>query len=198
MTARSWDVLLVGGAAGTGKTRVGRDLARLFGVGLTEVDDLHLVLETLTTPEQQPILHAWKTRPEAARLAPEGIVELHLSVARVLLPGLSAVVANHAETRAPIVLEGDYLLPELLADPGETPWAAERVRAVFLYEPDERRIVRNFLEREPEAGEQASRARVSWLLGMWLRDECERRGLPALPARPWRSLRERVVAAVGP
>ncbi len=116
-----------------------------------------------------------------------------------MLPALSAVIANHIETRTPIVLEGDYILPELMAGSGDADSREEeRVRAVFLHEPDERQIVRNFHVREAEAGEQARRAHVSWLLGEWLKRECERYGLPALPARPWDSLQERIVVAIGP
>ena len=41
-----WDVLLIGGAAGTGKTSVSYRLARHFDVGITEVDDIHTALST--------------------------------------------------------------------------------------------------------------------------------------------------------
>ncbi len=195
---RTWDVLLIGGAAGTGKTRVSYRLARHFDVGITEVDDFHIVLETMTTPEQQPVLHYWKTKPESRQLLTEQIRELHISVGRVMLPALGAVIANHIETRTPIILEGDYILPELMAQRGDAhSWEAERVRAVFLYEPDERQIVRNFHLRESGADEQARRAHVSWLYGEWLKKECERYRLPALPATPWDSLPDRIVEAIG-
>lgn len=194
---RAWDVLLLGGASGTGKTSVSYALARHFDVGITEVDDLHIVLETLTTPEQQPLLHYWQTSPEAASLTTEGILDLHISVSRVLSPAIQAVVENHLETDTPIVLEGDYLLPELMASAGNGGLtAANRVQAVFLYEPDESQIRRNFASREPDEGDQAGRARVSWLFGQWLKEECERLGLPALPSRPWESLLDRVREAV--
>lgn len=55
---------------------------------------------------EQPMLHYWKTHPEAAKLPPERILELHLAVSEVLIPPLVAVVANHIETNTPIVLEG--------------------------------------------------------------------------------------------
>lgn len=63
---------------------------------------------------QQPMLHYWKTHPEAANLPPERILELHLAVSEVLIPPLVAVVANHIETNTPIVLEGDYIVPALI------------------------------------------------------------------------------------
>ncbi len=59
--SRRWDVLLLGGAAGTGKTFVSYRLAQYFGTGITEVDDFQVLLETLTTPEGFPELHYWQT-----------------------------------------------------------------------------------------------------------------------------------------
>lgn len=189
-----WDALLIGGAAGTGKTSVSYRLAQHFDVGITEVDDLHTVLSILTTPEQQPTLHYWETHPNVTSMSAEEILELHISVARVLTPALKAVVANHIEERTPIVLEGDYLLPELLTQKANgSAWDVSCVRAIFLYEPDEAQIVKNFLAREPDEGEQTGRAHISWLFGEWLKKECERCGVIALPARPWESLLERVI-----
>src|SRR5262249_6777410 len=140
---RDWDVLLIGGASGTGKTSISYRIAQHFGVGITEIDDFQVILETMTTPEQQPIPHFWHTHPEAAEFPPEKIVDLTILVARVMSPALEAVIANHLESGTPIVLDGDYLLPSLVA-------VDRRVRAIFLYEDDEAQIARNFLAREPE------------------------------------------------
>lgn len=194
---RSWNVLLLGGASGTGKTRVSYPLARRFTVGITEVDDLYTVLECLTTPAQQPVLHYWRTHPDAAQLPAEQIVELLIAVSRVLAPGITAVIANHLDTQTPLVLEGDFLLPELLArqEEAKAP-TTDRVRGVFLYEPDERQLLQNFAGREPEAGEQTKRAHVSWLYGQWLKAECERLGVAAIPARPWETLLDRISTAI--
>src|SRR5262249_8141429 len=153
---RSWDVLLLGGASGTGKTSASYPLARRFAVGIAEVDDLFIVLQRLTTPAQQPVLHYTRTNPEAAQLPAEQIVEHLIAIGRVLSRGITAVIANHLDTQTPIVLEGDFLLPELLARPEEAKAPnTDRVRGVFLYEPDERQLRRNLSVREPEAGEQA-------------------------------------------
>jgi 2-phosphoglycerate kinase len=194
---RSWDVLIIGGASGTGKTSASYALAHHFGVGIMEVDDLHIMAERMTTPEQQPLLHYWRTNPEASRLSARQILELHIAVSRVLSPAIRAVIANHLETRTPIVLEGDYLLPEILApsEPERSP-QIERVSGVFIFEPDEGQIHRNFAAREPDEGDQAGRARVSWLFGQWLKDSCQRFGLPAIASRPWDSLQERIKETV--
>lgn len=194
---RCWTVLLIGGASGVGKTSVSYRLARHFDVGITEADDLNVGLRRMTTPEQQPALHYWDTHPEAGELTPEGIMQLHLATGCVMSPMVEAVIENHLEGGVPLVLEGDYLLPELTA---QTQFGSEpnggRVRGVFLHEPDEAQILRNFKAREPDAGEQHKRARVSWLFGEWLRQECERYGIPALPARPHDTLFDRILTEI--
>lgn len=191
---RSWEVLLIGGASGTGKTSVSYRIAQYFGVGITEVDDFQVVLERMTTPEQQPILHYWNTHPEAAALPPKEIVKLTVAVGEVMSLALEAVIANHLESDAPVVLEGDYLLPSLAAKREFADrFNSGEVRGIFLYEPEEAQILANYLRREPEAGEQTLRAHVSWLYGEWLRLEAERLGVTVLPARPWDTLFERVV-----
>jgi 2-phosphoglycerate kinase len=194
---RRWQVLLLGGPSGTGKTSVSYRLARHFGVGITEVDDFQVMLMRMTTPEQLPALHWWRTYPAFDRLSAAEILEQGLDIGRVIAPGLEAVIANHLETDTPIVLEGDFIHPDLAA---RTSFLAEpnagRVRAAFLYEPDERQLVANFLQREPAEGEQVKRAQVSRLYGQWLAREAERYGLPVVAARPWDTVFDRIVAAV--
>jgi 2-phosphoglycerate kinase len=195
--ARPWEVVLLGGASGVGKTSVSYRLARHFGVGLTEVDDLHILLAQLTTPEQLPLIHRWRTHA-----APDHVtaakISVHLQdVSQALAPGLAAVIANHLETSTPIVLEGDFIAPELAARAsylGER--NAGRVRAVFLHEPDEQQLAANYRAREPANGPQAKRAHVSWLHSQWLAHEAGRLALPVVLARPWETVLERVVAAL--
>ncbi|MEM7535580.1 MAG: hypothetical protein AAF639_25615 [Chloroflexota bacterium] len=198
---RDWDVLLVGGPSGVGKTSVSYRLARHFDVGITEVDDLYIVLETLTTPEQMPLVHYWQTKPESVQLSAEDILEHQIAIGRLMLPALKAVIANHIETQTPVVLDGDFILPALMAKENTGSHESEfyqldRIRAVFLYEPDEAQIVRNYLLREPDEGAQTGRAHVSWLYGEWLQEECVKHGVLSLPATPWESVFERIVAGI--
>jgi 2-phosphoglycerate kinase len=194
---RSWQVLLLGGASGTGKTHVSHRLAQELGIGITAVDDFQVVLERMTTPEQQPALHFWATHPDPGSLSAEEIHEQGLDILDVMLPALEAVVENHLEEGRPIVLEGDFIHPALAARDafGSQPNAG-RVRAVFLYELDEKQVVENFLAREPAMGPQTTRARVSVLRAAWVRETCKRLAVPALAARPWNTLRDRVLEAV--
>jgi 2-phosphoglycerate kinase len=176
---RSWEVLLIGGASGTGKTSVAYRLAHHFAVAITAIDDFQVILERMTTPEQQPVLHFWRTHPAPGTLTAEEIMRQGLEVSRAMAPALEAVIGDHLDTKVPIVLEGDFIAPMLAARSSfDGQSNAGRVRAAFLYEPDETQIRDNFSQREPEeAGLQAKRARVSWLQGSGV--------LPVRPIRNW-------------
>ncbi len=194
---RSWQVLLLGGASGTGKTSVSYRLAQHFKIGITEVDDFQVILERMTTPAEQPALHYWQTHPEAGDMPAEEILKLSIAVGQAMAPAMEAVIANHLESQAPVVLEGDFILPALVTLPALAASALKsQIRAVFLYEESEEQLRRNFLQREPEEGIQEKRARVSWLYGQWLKEEAERAGAIALPARPWDDLFERILVAI--
>src|SRR5437764_5541263 len=109
-----WQVLLLGGASGVGKTSVSYRLAQHYGVGLTEVDDFQVVLERMTDPDQYPVFHYWRTHTEEAqRMDEEAQLAFYLQYASTLETAIALVVGNHIETRMPIVLEGDFILPSL-------------------------------------------------------------------------------------
>lgn len=195
--SRTWEVLLIGGASGSGKTSVSYRLAHHFGVGITEADDIHLALMRMTTPKQYPAMHYWDTHPEAQHLPAEDILTLFLATCEQMIPAFEAVIANHLETEVPFVFEGDYLLPALAAQkefegiPNDG-----RVRGLFLHEEDEEQFVRNYLQREPDRGRQEKRARVSWLHSQWLAQQANEVGGIVIPARPWETSMERVLESL--
>jgi 2-phosphoglycerate kinase len=186
-------VLLIGGASGVGKTHVSSRLARHFGVGITEIDDFQVILERFTTPQQQPVLHLFRTDPEAFfRLDEAGKLAHAIRYAEVMAEPLASVIANHLDGGSPLVLEGDFLLPSLAVRAAyDGIPAAGRVRALVIYEADEEQVGRNYAAREGEP--QPLRARASWRHSEWLRREAERLGVPTLAARPWASVVERAL-----
>jgi 2-phosphoglycerate kinase len=193
---RSWDVLLIGGASGVGKSQVSYRLAQHFGVGITEIDDFHVILERMTTPEQQPVIHLFPTNPDAFfRMNEEEKLAFAISYGEVMSKPLEYVIANHLDGGSPIVLEGDFLLPSLAVKPNfDGISAGGRVRAIFIYEGDENQIGRNYLAREGEP--QPGRARASWRHSEWLRQEADLLGIPTLAAQPWETVFERALAAI--
>lgn len=185
-----WTVALICGASGVGKTTVAVGLAARYGVPLTGADDLVTAVMALTTPQQQPTLHYWDTSPAARSWPEDEIVDLHLRVADVMEPAFRAVIADHVEFDAPVILEGDYLVPELVVRFGEG------VRAVVLDESDEDQIVAAYLNREPEAGPQRVRAGVSVRLGQRLVARARGLSVPVVRPRPWADAVGRVDAAL--
>ena len=85
---RDWDLLVVAGPSGVGKSHLSYPLAQHFGVAITEVDDLLHSVEALTTEAQQPMIHYWRTHPEAQDFPPEQILPIHLDVCAHCSPRL--------------------------------------------------------------------------------------------------------------
>ncbi len=197
-TQRTWDVLLLGGASGIGKSSLSYPMAKHFDINLTEIDDIQVALQKLTTPEQQPLLHFWRTNwDEFNAWSDEQHLAYFIQVSReVFQPALEAVIANHLETNRPVILEGDFLLPELaLLKTFDQQTNQGRVKAVFLYEESQAQIAANYLSREGK--DQIFRAHLSWINNQWLRSECKRLSIPALPARPWDTVLERAMRVIG-
>ena len=115
-----WIVTLVCGASGAvTSSRVARPLAERYGVPLAEADDVVTALQAITTPEQQPILHFWTDQPPRVQVLDAGADRRAAFRGRhALRPAYAAVIADHVEFAAPVVFEGDYLLPELAAEAG--------------------------------------------------------------------------------
>jgi 2-phosphoglycerate kinase len=199
-------VLLLGGHAGAGKSTVAERLARRSGVAWLMADDLRLALQrsraVLPSPAATAALRFHAT-PGWWRHAPERLRDALIADGEALSPALEVVVENHVDQHLPVVLEGDAILPALLARPPVQIRAASgRVRAVFLVEPDEGVLLATALARGREAAHMTEAevrgvVRGRWLYGRWLAGEARRAGLPVLEPRPWGTLAERVVAAAG-
>lgn len=188
--ASPWIVTLVCGSSGVGKSSVAIPLALRYGVPLAEADDIVTAIKALTTPEQAPMLHLWDTHPGVREWTPARVVEHTIAVAEEMRRGFEAVIADHIDFAAPVVMEGDYLLPDLVTGFGDA------VRAVVLSEPDEDRIVANFLSREPDSQDPTFRAGVAVKMDAELSARAARVGIPVVLAWPWSDGVDRVDAAL--
>lgn len=185
---RDWCVLLIGGASGSGKTCVSYPIAKLYGVNLVEVDDFQVFLTSMSTPQQQPEIHYWDTHPDWQQEGVKATVGQLIDVGHALLPGLEAVIKNHIESDMPVVIEGDFILPELC-----TLFDSQKVKSVFIHEPSREQILNNYLAREPEQGLQQYRTDVSHRYGNYLAAECKKYDIPVVESRPWDTVIDRIV-----
>lgn len=177
----SWTVLLLGGSGGCGKSRLALKLAAQHRAALTQVDDVRLALQRLTSASDDAILHFFLSD---ARVWERPAAELRdglIAIARRMEPALEVIVDHQLATAMPLVLEGDGVSPALAGrlrarHPG-------RVDALFVIEDDAAALLgrmrargRGFTEL-PDARQNAQVA-VNLLYGRWLREEARRLGLP--------------------
>jgi 2-phosphoglycerate kinase len=198
--ASGWQILLIGGSSGTGKTVLAHHLARQFGVGLTQVDDLRLALQRMTTSDRCPALHYFLSTPIVWNRPPTELRDGLIKVGRVISQALEPIIQHHLDTPYPLILEGDGILPELIDRLTLARIDTSKVRAMFLFEPDEAGLRTNMAERgrgfEYDATpDQHAQVQMNWLYGHWLREEATRLRLPVLSTRPRATLVDRAMRA---
>ncbi len=199
-----WTVLLIAGPSGAGKTILAKQIGLRFGVSWLEVDDLRLALQRsrVMLPERTEALYFFEETQHVWRMPAERLCDGLIAVGQVMAPALEVVIENHVDNAAPVVIEGDGILPSLFARPPVRDRAAGgHVQAVFLIEPEEGAIFANMMARnrgiaERTEAELRTEAHAKWLFGRWLADEASRYGLPVVEPRPWLTLLERVMMAV--
>jgi 2-phosphoglycerate kinase len=208
--APHWRVLLVGGASGVGKTVAARVVARRLGISQLYVDDVRMAIQRVTTPEQQPALFYF-LQPQVWQQPPEALLAGFMGVAEALVPALEAIIAHHVGVPSvdPVLIEGDGIAPALAATTilhnllfgGSMPLEG-KLRAVYVDEPSEEELLAHMLERgrgfeASPSDEQRRIAHACWRYGQWLTAEAGARGVPVVPARPFASLPERILAVAG-
>lgn len=184
--APDWRVLLLGGASGIGKFTVAMRLGRRLGLPWLQVDDFRLALIRSGLPF--PDADAVPTFDGPGGLLAHG---------ELLAPAIEVVIENHVDQGNPALLEGDAIVPTLFERPSvRRNVDSGGLRAIFLYESEERAIQQNMWARGRTLSD-AAHAHKNWRYGEWLRQEAEVRGLPTLPARPWDTLEDRILHVAG-
>lgn len=199
---RSWEVLLIGGVSGGGKTTAARELSRSLAIPWLGVDDLRLAFQwsrvSLPEPEQTEALYFFLDTPDVWALPPERLRDGLIAVGELMAPAIDIVVGNHLHNAGPLILEGDGILPAIVEWPEmRAGLEAGRVRVLFIDEPDAERLLANYRQRKrgpwdrPDA-ELRTEARAKALFNAWIVHEAGERGLPTVPSRPFDALVERI------
>lgn len=196
-------ILLIGGASGVGKTSVAKQLGLRLGRSWLYLDDVRLAFQRsrVTLPEKTEALYFFEETPAVWTLPPEHLRDGLIGVGQVLSPALEVIIENHVDTAAPVVIEGDAILPSLWSRPSVRDRVSKgQVQAVFLIETEEEAMLTNVLARGRGVGarpetELRTEARAKWLYGQWLAEEAHRYGLPVMEPRPWSTLVARILTA---
>jgi len=151
-TRPPWTVLLLLGSSGVGKRVAARQLGLRLGLPWLQADDLRLSLQRsrarLPTTDATAALYFFLDTPEVWQQPPERLRKALIAVGRVLSPAIEVVIENHVATAAPLILEGDGIVPSLVVRPTVREHVASgRVRAVCLVEPDEAALLANMAAR---------------------------------------------------
>ena len=202
MAERDWRVLLLGGPSGVGKTVVARELGLRLGVSWLQVDDIRLAFQRAGArlSGDNRALDYFIQTPDVWSKPSERLRDALIAAGEALAPALEVIVENHVDTDAPVIIEGDAVLPSLLARAPVRERASHgHVRAIFIVEASEAALFQNMLargrgaERMVETALRAE-ARAKWRFSQWIEAEAARYELPVIPARPWESLANRVLA----
>lgn len=195
--------MLIGGPSGTGKTIAAKQLALRYDASWLQADDLRLALQRsrVTLPRDTEALYFFEETPNVWQLPPKRLCDALIAVGQVMSPSLEVIIENHVDTVAPVVIEGDSILPSLFARASVRDRASSgHIHAVFLVEPEEDTMLANMIARDrgitgQTALELRTEARAKWLYGQWLASEAYRHNLPILEPHPWSTLVERVIIA---
>ncbi|MGG3452813.1 hypothetical protein [Paenibacillus rhizolycopersici] len=187
---RNWTVLFIGGASGIGKSSIAYEIARFYGVNVLEVDDVHLSVKAVTTKENFPAIHYWDSGVDWKEIGVDGNVNWLIEVSKEMSPVLKELANRHIEDQLPVIIEGDFIHPELTLS-----FDHPEVKSIFVHEPDRNQIVQNYLARE--GGElQHFRAEVSIAYGDWIADTCKRNGIKWIESRPWNTVLSRALKSL--
>lgn len=194
--------MLLGGSSGSGKTTLAQRLSRRFQVALVQADSFRLLLQHAVSADAFPTLHLLADPAHVATLTVEQRVDRWRAVAEQMSHALQVVIAFHVATDAPLIVEGDTLMPWLGACTTMAGVPVGRlVKAVFLHEPDRDRLYKNFESRGRGfarlSGEERDReVEKSWRYGRWLATEAGRLGLPVIRSGSDRTVARRVLSSV--
>jgi 2-phosphoglycerate kinase len=180
-------LILIGGAAGVGKSRLAHALALRTASTVAQIDDMHTAIESLVPADRLPEYYV----PSTTYLRTDSPAEINSAIEQIaafFAPAVLGAIANRVESETSTVLEGDFISPEVAVQA-----RAVGVRSLFLLGTEDE-IRANFLRRDGD--QQEGRARVAAMHSERLAERCDELGLPAISARPFETLLTRASEAL--
>jgi 2-phosphoglycerate kinase len=146
----------------------------------------------MTNEKDYPVIHYWNNHfEEAVKLPEEKKVDIMIDYANTMSIALEKVIENHLESDRPLLLEGDFITPELAArEKFGGQFRGNKVKSVFIVETEEKQIQKNLFNRDGHY--QNDRARTIWLYNEWLKEQTKINHIQTVDARPWDTVIDRV------
>jgi 2-phosphoglycerate kinase len=188
---KTFDILLIGGASGVGKSCVSYQLSKIYEMNVVQVDDFQCIVEHYTKEDDYPVFHCWKNHFEEAINQPiEKKLEIMTNYANELSKALEIVINNHLEENRPMILEGDFISPKLCKKLMQDSVKKNRVKCIYIIEDDESQILQNYYNREGSI--QNDRAELSWRYNNWIKEQIEGTEIITIQSKPWESSIKRI------
>jgi 2-phosphoglycerate kinase len=192
---RSFDILLLGGASGTGKTTAAYQLSKYYKINVVQIDDFQCLVENATKESDYPVFHYWKNHfNEAIKQTMDKKLEIMISYANELSKLLELVVLNHLNENTPMILEGDFISPNLCKKLLNNSQIGYRVRCCIITENSTNQIINNYQKREGSI--QEDRAELSQKYNNWLIQEAKGSDISIVSSRPWKSIKKRIIEKI--
>ncbi len=188
---RTFDILLIGGASGVGKSHISYQLSKIYSMNVVQVDDFQCIVEHFTKEEDYPVFHYWNNHLEEARKQPmEKKLEIMINYANELSGVLELVIKNHLEEDRPMILEGDFISPLLCKKLLKNNEIKTRIKCLYIIENDKEQIIQNYLTREGSI--QADRSELSLRYNNWIKEQIEGTEIIAVESTPWETTINRI------
>lgn len=196
---RDWNVLLIGGSAGTGKTTLARQLSEHFSIPVLQVDDIRVAMQEVLDPKKYPDLFAFIQGDETFFAQSHDVIAKALyKIGKDVWVELKKVIEEHLDS--PVIIEGDGIIPELLHTLPQN-----NIRGIFLFDEQEQLKKREKERKEKRGGKIDGRpdvitdewleryTGVSYLFGQKIKDQAEKHGYTTLRSSPIETLFKRMI-----
>jgi predicted kinase len=158
-------LLLIGGAAVTGKSIVARTLATRLNAAWLQLDTLWIAMrDAAPQNSKERALLDIEQRIRAQAEPAEVLLDHHIAASETVCAALPHALAFELQTHPTVVADGAWLIPELAA---QLDLDDVSIRSVFLHEADPQQVAQAMSSRRGVAMVQCGMRKAPTCLAVW-------------------------------